>query len=210
MPMPKFRTGATESASSAVQADAPKTVRVNKFGARCVNCDGWVPEGEGRLEKVGSSWQVSHIPPCPVTQESPAPTGVDYRQTIVNGQVVFDGTYTVLVPVSETDHRTFKLRTQDMDEEFMPGKQIVSVLRGRDNDSDYQRIGHVDETGQVRVWRKHQDTDYAKDLLEAWNFFNSPSEVLKSVACYRCGRTLTVPASVYNGLGPECAKKMGA
>ena len=30
---------------------------------------------------------------------------------------------------------------------------------------------------------------------------------LREGACYRCGRTLTVPASVHRGLGPECARK---
>jgi hypothetical protein len=30
---------------------------------------------------------------------------------------------------------------------------------------------------------------------------------MRENACYRCGRTLTVPASVHRGLGPECARK---
>ena len=47
---------------------------------------------------------------------------------------------------------------------------------------------------------------------QAWSasteVWNADHTVLESVACYRCGRTLTVPSSIENGLGSDCASKV--
>jgi hypothetical protein len=212
-PTPQFRRGTI--GQKAVETEQPSTpttpstpaVRPNKFAAPCVTCGVRVPEGEGRLEKNNGKWEVSHIPPCPEPgqQAEQAPAQVQHKQTVVNGQTLYDGIYTV--EDAGSGHRTFRLRTQATDDDFMPGVQIIAVLTGPDNDTDYLNFGTVTPTGTLRVWKKQAGRQTIVD--DAEGFLRDPhrESVLKSVNCYRCGRTLSVPTSVHNGLGPECSKK---
>jgi hypothetical protein len=83
--------------------------------------------------------------------------------------------------------------------------QLVEYLSGADNESDYTRFGHVRDN-RVSVWKRFKDNEALNADLKA--FWADPSAALPSVQCYRCHRDLTVPTSVHNGLGPECAKKV--
>jgi len=61
---------------------------------------------------------------------------------------LFNGRYTV--ESTETgEHRTFWVRTQPADAEFAPGKRVVSLLTGSQNDdpSCYTNFGFVDDAG---------------------------------------------------------------
>lgn len=209
MGAPQFRRGTIGQKAVQAEEKTPtpgpvdtSNIRKNKFGAKCVNCGVFVPENTGRLEKNNGKWEVSHIPPCPdVATDVAAQPEVQHEPNVFNGETLYDGIYTY---ETLTAHRTFRLRTQGLDDDFMPGAQIVQHLTGPDNDTDYQSIGHI-KGSRLYVWKKHQDkVTLVKDLEE---FLKDPQDALKSTSCYRCGRTLTVPASVYNGLGPECAKK---
>lgn len=223
-PTPQFRRGtvgqkaveAQQTQTSSISASSTATtpastdtdIKPNKFAAPCVNCGVRVPEAEGRLEKnAKGKWEVSHIPPCPEPgpQAEQEPAKVEHKQTVVNGETLYDGIYTV--EDAGSGHRTFRLRTQAPDDSFMPGVQIIGVLTGPDNDADYLNFGTVTPGGTLKVWKKHAGRQTIID--DAEGFLRDPhrESVLKSVNCYRCGRTLTVPASVNNGLGPECAKK---
>ena len=120
-------------------------------------------------------------------------------------ETIYDGIYTV---EDDQGHVTFRLRTQKADDDFMGGRQLVGYLTGADNDRDYTTIGHLTETGTARVWRKHQSKERIVDALRT--LLADPEAAVKAVHCYRCHRTLTVPASVHDGLGPECSKRQAA
>ena len=109
------------------------------------------------------------------------------------------------------DYKTIRVRRQDEDATFMPGRLVLSYLSGSDNDSDYTSFAHVDEGGNTRVWKKYRQNS---SLIEALKVLvGSPTAAREAYAeqsgcCSRCGRTLTVPTSLHAGLGPECAKKV--
>lgn len=201
------QTPAPAAGEVVVPARDPRR-RANRYAAACITCGQRVQAEEGYLAGEPGAWKAEHIV-CPTatpaaepqTAQTAEPVAAEVVQTMVNGEVVFDGTYTL---ETLTGHRTFRLRTQGKDEEFMPGKQILEYLSGADNEGDYTRFGHV-AGNQPKVWKRHQDNTALLADLKA--FWADPSQALAAVQCYRCHRTLTVPSSVYNGLGPECAKK---
>lgn len=215
---PKFRRGgdlaALRSAAKTAAADPapapspaaperPAGVRANKYGGRCSRCSVWVPEGQGTIEKSPEGkWLVMHIQPCPEQGTAvAAATEPSHQANTVAGQTLFDGIYTY---ETATAHRTFRLRTQALDDSFMPGAQIISHLTGPDNDSDYEKFGSI-RNGRLAVWRRFADR--ATLVKDAEAFLANPHDALQSATCFRCGRTLTVPASITNGYGPECSKK---
>lgn len=105
---------------------------------------------------------------------------------------------------------TFKITKKDT-------VHFVKVLTGQNNDSDYEFMGTIFEGKKFvhgRRARIGQDAPSAKAFAWAWNYLAKgelpPScEVWHEGSCGRCGRALTVPSSISNGLGPECASKMG-
>lgn len=211
MPMPTFRRSGDmplpnmpePQAKPAPSTDAPR-VRKNAYGAKCASCNGWVEANAGRLSNVNGTWIVRHLDGECDTSPSTEAT-VDAPQAVEHARTpFFDGTYTI---EDDEGHRTFRLSTQPATDDFMPGVQLIAYLNGPDNDRDYVRFGSISPTGNLRVWRKHLDK--TKVIADANKFLANPDapNILKSVACYRCGKTLTVPASVHDGFGPECAKK---
>ena len=117
-------------------------------------------------------------------------------------------------------HRTFRIRTQPDDARFMPGRRLVSLLIGENNETDYQSFGVVDhddalagDSGDrcgIWIWRKHRDNGspfpvYAEMLwnLDKWKE-KAGIEVLFASRCRKCNRTLTDPMSIELGIGPKC------
>lgn len=96
---------------------------------------------------------------------------------------------------------------------------FVSLLRGADNESDYQYLGTIRGgryTHGVRS-RISDEAPSAKAFAWFYNRLNDPQaavsmlqhlEVWHEGRCGRCGRKLTVPSSIAQGLGPECAGRM--
>lgn len=118
-----------------------------------------------------------------------------------------EGYFTV---VEDGDHVTLRFRRQDEQDDFMPGKVLVGYLTGPDNTWDYLNIGNL-EAGRLRVWRKHRDKDRIIEAIKV--VLGDPDAAREAYAvesgnCSRCGRTLTVPASLNRGLGPVCATKV--
>lgn len=108
------------------------------------------------------------------------------------------------------DHRTFKIETAHHGD--LAGKRIVSLLVGPDN--KYQGFGFVID-GRVMVWRRCR-SDYGgpslferyADLLERSEFWAAKGVEYKlSLKCRRCGRDLSHPESLADGLGPICREK---
>lgn len=126
----------------------------------------------------------------------------------------FNGTYTITSPSGE--HRTFRIRTQPEDSNFAPGKRVVSLLIGPDNNSDFKGFGFADENG-IHVWSRYRlsavHVQYAALLWslategEASRFYAKGARILLEGRCVRCNRKLTHPVSIVTGIGPECAKR---
>lgn len=77
-----------------VPAPKPADFRPNKFGGRCVHCDGYVEAGAGALGKNGvGKWVVAHIGQCPQAKPVAAPAAQAEPLTrgpyqLADGQVV--------------------------------------------------------------------------------------------------------------------------
>jgi hypothetical protein len=198
--------------------------KFNRYPGTCTECHQRVEAGRGMLERgANGSWEVIHYGQCPLPVEvkaQPAVVNQTVSVKITARKAVSDGLYTV--SFEDGSHKTLRLRTQPASASFKPGEQIISVLTGSDNDSDYTRVGNVevyqDEKSNVparrpKIWRRHQDRP---DLAEAVRvLFQDPAAAGLAYAeqasrCYRCNRTLTVPTSIHAGLGPECASKVAA
>jgi hypothetical protein len=99
-------------------------------------------------------------------------------------------------------------------------KQVhfVSVLYGSDNVGDYRWIGII-KNGEFKVPGKTKMMpDDPRVVAFMWTHLHlttkhqipSQLEVWHEGRCGKCGRLLTVPESIANGIGPECAKKFKA
>jgi len=134
---------------------------------------------------------------------------VDLKANVVGAQVP-QGTYTVVFDAESDDRITLRFRQPKYGK--WVGTQLVEHLYGPDNTSDYRRCANWTSDG-YRVWNAfakppsrvgmgihHLANASAEKQGEAGYVFS-----VKSSRCYRCSRKLTVPTSVYRGLGPECA-----
>lgn len=126
---------------------------------------------------------------------------------------IFNGKITIVNRQGE--HRTFQIKTQKKDARFAPGKRIIALLSGPDNQHDFMSFGFVDDNG-VHVWQKHRTKSFLwfaelinvlvgklpstckAELFEGY-------EVMISKRCLRCNRELTTPESIESGIGPVCA-----
>ena len=121
--------------------------------------------------------------------------------------------------VATGEHRTFQLRRQDPEAKFAPGKTILSLLTGSDNESDYTGFAFVTDDGMVTIWRKKAESPayryYAglvADFLgdedaEEFEVCGRTYTIHAEKRCAICGRTLTTPESTELGIGPICAAK---
>ncbi len=119
-----------------------------------------------------------------------------------------DGIYTVVMP--DGQRKTIRVRTKVGG--TFGGRTILAYLSGSDNEKDYTGFAFLSEDGtRVFMWRRFENSGllpFANVLLQ------NPEEAgmayaLESGRCYRCGRKLTVPASIHRGLGPDCAAALG-
>lgn len=195
------------SAPAAPASSGP--VRKNKFGGKCAVCGVYVVEGQGTIVKNESTgrWDVTHIQPCPAAGEPAAKT----PQAPATEAVAFsvpDGRYTI---IWEDGYKTIRVSHQGEFDEFMPGRAILSFLSGSNNDRDYTSFAHVDERGQVRVWKRHQGNERLREAVKV--LLGDPKAASQAYAresgcCGICNRSLTTPESIAAGIGPECAKKV--
>lgn len=132
---------------------------------------------------------------------------------------VFNGRYTLKSPTGQ--HRTFMIKTQPDNSSFCPGKRVVALLTGPDNESSYRSFAFMDDNG-IHVWRKYrcipgqEPTVWERYAQMLWQMATNPAstyhqrgaEILIEGRCCRCNRALTHPDSIETGIGPECAKIM--
>lgn len=126
-------------------------------------------------------------------------------------RVCHNATFTVVLDETGA-YRTLKL-TDCPDHMGKPsGTQIASFLSGADNESNYTGFAFVFGS-RFAVWSKFKaDSKLAlalKKLLAADRDAQiefGHAYAIESGNCSRCGRKLTVPASIHRGLGPKCAE----
>jgi hypothetical protein len=125
-----------------------------------------------------------------------------------------------LVSPRTGDHRTIRVRT--VRNGNLEGKRVVELLTGPDNTEDYQPFAFISDgtgllpAGTVIVWKKFRGDGFEKTMHERFaDLLNRPRhwsergvEYLISLKCRRCGRDLTHPDSLADGLGPYCRQKM--
>lgn len=121
---------------------------------------------------------------------------------------MFSGNSIATFVNTKTDNRfTFKVKQKKYTNLF-----FVSVLTGADT---YTYIGTV-VSGEFRHGKKSKITKESQSVrvfqYVLTNLINSslPNfvEVWHEGRCGKCGKTLTVPSSIANGLGPECIKTL--
>jgi hypothetical protein len=105
---------------------------------------------------------------------------------------------------------TFQVRKPDDTKPY-----FVSVLTGPNNESDYAFLGTVFTPERYHHGRRSriaQDAPSAKAFEWLFRHLSAGRSLPPQVRlchcgkCGRCGKTLTVPASVESGFGPECIK----
>jgi len=128
--------------------------------------------------------------------------------TTATATYIHDGFYTI---VTGNSHRTFRVRTNDKDSAFAPGRQVIGYLYGPDNSSDYINFAFVGQ-GRIFPWKRFS-TGYdhilaaARYLVEGDQDAAGKMYAVQSGCCYRCNRLLTTPESIAAGLGPYCRNK---
>jgi hypothetical protein len=93
-----------------------------------------------------------------------------------------------------------------------PDIWFVQLLTGQDNNSSYKYIGQLTEARGFWHGRKSAITEDAKSVKAfdwCWQAIRQGRlpvgvECWHEDRCGRCGRRLTVPASIGSGFGPEC------
>jgi hypothetical protein len=130
--------------------------------------------------------------------------------TILNEPTKFilagNATFTALN--TETKNRfTFKVRKP---EENTP--HFVSVLYGQNNVKDYRYLGTIFDGTKYAHGKKstiNADAQSARVFKWLWNKLRNGGlpecvKIYHEGNCGKCGRKLTVPASIEQGFGPEC------
>lgn len=116
-------------------------------------------------------------------------------------------------------HRTFKVSTKAPDSDFAPGRRVVGLLTGPDNEESYTGFGFVNED-HIQVWSSKRGKAGAKSAFDHYadmlfslvvdGGFSPYAEkytLLEETVCRVCNRPLTTPESIKSGIGPICAER---
>lgn len=124
---------------------------------------------------------------------------------------VADGTYTL--EYADGTHKTYRIRTGEFKGQE---RRFVELLTGSDNERSFTAFAYLNEGTRttVNVWKRFERgtmVPFAREIEASLTKEGLATAglayALKSGRCCRCGRTLTVPASIHRGMGPDCAAK---
>lgn len=127
---------------------------------------------------------------------------------------IFGGNATLTLESSKTGRWfTYRIRKIKKDDN---SPYFVSLLTGNNNEESYTYMGTIFNNNGVLSFKLTKKTRITEDALsfKAFNFFfkllmnnkvHEDMNVYHHGICGRCGRKLTVPESLINGLGPECS-----
>lgn len=140
---------------------------------------------------------------------------------------IANGSFTLTWP--DGKHKTFRIKTQKNDSHFAPGKRVIALMTGSDNENSFTGFGFVDNNG-VRIWdsissgRAKTAWVYSEGKLEGYvralwslategdasRFYAKGYRLLSEERCVKCNRKLTNPLSIRNKIGPECSGRRHA
>ena len=147
-----------------------------------------------------------------VEKVTTGPVAVVDNKTVVTTSPIANGIYTVYND-TEGEHVTLRVTDHWIPEELAKGKQVAKYLSGSDNDNSYTGFATIIGSS-FKVWSRFNGDSNIVNAMKA--LMSSTAEergeygynyAKESGRCCKCGRTLTVPASINRGMGPECAKK---
>ena len=139
------------------------------------------------------------------------------REFILAGNALF-----TLKSLKTGKHFTFKVQ-QQMHWDVALNKSVavspptwnVKVLNGPDNSRNYKWIGRITSGGSEAFLHKPgmisaDGFNWFWTMLKRKNEerFVEQCQFQHAGRCGRCGRLLTVPASIESGIGPECQDRM--
>lgn len=143
--------------------------------------------------------------------ESERQSGIDRGSETIT-PIVKNGTYTVVLN-ERGDYRTLKIEDCPDVLKRAPGMQIASYLSGSDNERDFTGCAFI-AGDQVMMWARFKADSISAQALkilvgatEDRRADYGTAYAIESGRCCRCGRKLTVPASLHRGMGPDCASK---
>jgi len=121
--------------------------------------------------------------------------------------------YFTLVSKKTSTRYTYRVSTKP------DAPYFVGVLSGPENDADYQYLGFMRSTGSefklVAGRKGHPEAQsfqafawFLASLGRPGTELPEQLEFWHAGRCGRCGRRLTVPASIASGFGPECAGRV--
>ena len=136
---------------------------------------------------------------------------METTKNVIKSPSFFEGgkaIFTVSNPTGE--HYTYRI-SHKKDQPF-----FVSLLTGGDNTSDYTYMGvYHPMSKKVILTRKSHYSEETKPvrvlrwaILKVSNGERVPEgySIQHEGKCCRCGRRLTTPESIEDGIGPECKK----
>ena len=117
-------------------------------------------------------------------------------------------------------HYTYRIRHKEANGNYGEA-WFVQLLTGPENTNNFTYLGMLDaETGKVILTQKspYQVGSWPVSLLQRSlaNVWEGTQHKIEGAGfklhhegrCGRCGRALTVPESIENGIGPECVKRI--
>lgn len=190
-----------------------KTI-ISKFNGVCRNCETPFQAGDEIKWKPGCAVH----PAC----EASMPTETEFKAQpqpkVKNLPRIPDGTYTVVF--NDGTHQTIKFEIPKKG--VFEGRRIASFLSGPDNETHFKGFAFIKDNNELVCWNSFQHYRVKDTVMQAVRvlyravkengdeaFMQAGEEyALRSGKCSKCGRKLTVPASIHRGIGPECAKKV--
>lgn len=129
---------------------------------------------------------------------------------------IFAGKATFTLRNSKSGNRfTYKITAPKFQKDLKRPVHFVNVMTGKDNESSYTFMGSL--FGKFAYQHSRKSTlsleETCVQIFQRFlqypenNTLPSGIEIWHEGKCGRCGRKLTVPASVLSGIGPECAHK---
>lgn len=127
------------------------------------------------------------------------------------------GNATVTLVSKRTGKRfTYKIRRSQADDFLSRPKHFVRLLTGSCNETGFEFLGVIK---YEKIWIHSHTSRVTAEApgARAWKWFwytllqgrvHPELEVWHEGKCGRCGRKLTVPSSIANGIGPECQQQM--
>ena len=138
-------------------------------------------------------------------------------------EYVWAGNATFTLVSKKTGLRfTFKLtaKKEDIANKLDDVTYFAKLLRGPDNSNDFQYMGVARKpgkfflTGASRLTRDAASFKalvwFLQEMAQERPVIGTTLEVWHTGQCGRCGRSLSVPKSVADGIGPECAGRIAA